>query len=437
MRILVAAHGFPPTFYAGAERAAERIVHWLVANGHEVEVFAIEKLDSEHVYVQTTQENGYTIHRLFYNLHHYPGFVNMYAHPAVRQAFQQVLEEKPFDIVHIISGYLLGGQAIHIAKNAGIPVVITLTEFWFMCPRLNLLQSNGKLCSGPDTDQKCARCLMEEKRRYRLPARVASPVADLFWSASPEYATPVRSKIDDVAQRRHAMHEALKAADLIISPSRFLIGKFAEYGFDTSRFVYIRHGLTINQERSDRQNNSPRHQLRLGYIGQIKPHKGTDILIDAVLSLIDADHDITLTIWGPEHEAPEYAQQLRRRTTNYPSIFWKGRYDAPQVWNILAKFDILVVPSRWYENSPTVIAEAFTIGLPVIATQLGGMAELIEHEKNGLLFQLNDAHDLQQQISKLLEQPDLLNKLRKGIPKVKTAEDEISEIFEQYQELVG
>lgn len=437
MRVLIAVHGFPPTFYAGAERAAERIVHWLIANGHEVDVFAIEKLDAEYTCVDTTEENGYTIHRLFYDLNQHDEFYNMYEHPAVASAFQKIINRKEFDIVHIISGYLLGGQIIHIAKNAGVPVVITLTEYWFMCARLNLLQSNGKLCSGPDSDEKCARCLLEEKRRYRLPAQKAPHMMNVLWTTAGRYSPAVRTKTQEVADRRRVLQKALNTADLIISPSRFLLHKFAEYGFDTSRSVYIRHGLTTNHMTLNRRTKRKGKTLRLGYIGQIKPHKGTDLLIDAVLPLLDAGHDITLAIWGPEHEEPEYAEQLHQRTVGYPSIAWKGRYNAPQVWDILNEFDVLLVPSRWYENSPTVIAEAFTIGLPVIATNLGGMAELIEHEKSGLLFELNNVDDLRQQICRLLHEPELLSKLSAGISKVKTADDEVREIFEQYQNLIG
>lgn len=68
MRVLIAIHGFPPTHYAGSERAAERIARWLVDKGHHVEVFTLEKLDDPNTRLETAIENGITIHRLFYDL---------------------------------------------------------------------------------------------------------------------------------------------------------------------------------------------------------------------------------------------------------------------------------------------------------------------------------------------------------------------------------
>ena len=435
MRILIAVHGFPPTYYAGAERAAERLVHWLVANDHEVEVFTVEKLDSPTTFLDTQPEDGFTIHRLHYDINQLGTLRNMYEHPAIAEAFQQVIDHQHFDLVHIISGYLLGGQVIQIAKRAGIPVALTLTEYWFMCARLHLLRPAGDLCSGPESDKKCARCLFEEKRRYRLPAQLTPQLSDLFWSLNQNSAF-LTSKAQEVAYRRQTLREALEMVDLVISPSRFLIEKFKEFGYNTNQYAYIRHGLTILGSPGKREARAANGTLRLGYLGQIKAHKGTDLLINAVLPLLKKGASVSVDIWGPETEEPSYAENLRQATAAYPAISWRGQYDAPEVWNILSGFDALVVPSRWYENSPTVIAEAFTMGLPVVATNLGGMAELVEHEKSGLLFELNNANDLRQQICRLLQDRELLSRLRAGIPRVTTAEDEAAAIFQQYQKLV-
>jgi glycosyltransferase involved in cell wall biosynthesis len=441
VRILIAVHGFPPTFYAGAERAAERIVHWLADNGHEVEVFALEQLHAPETRlettIETTNQGAFKIHRLSYNIDLNHDLRDSYDHPVVGDAFTSVLEKGSFELVHLISGYLLGGQIIHRAHAKQIPVVITLTEYWFFCTRLNLLQSNGALCSGPETDEKCARCLLEEKRRYRLPAQLAPAVMDGFWSIA-QQAPFAQAKKQEIAKRRQLLQTALNTADLVISPSHFLISKFKEFGFDTQRYVYIRHGLTPDeQQKTLSRTRTLGDTLRLGFLGQIKPHKGTDLLIDAVLPLLQAGRKLSIDIWGPEHEEPEFAARLRQQTRDFPTIRWNGRYNIADVWKILSDIDVLVIPSRWYENSPTVIAEAFLMGVPVIATRLGGMAEMVEHEKSGLLFELNNAQDLQRQIVRLLDEPAYLNALRAGIPAIKTAEQEVQEIFTQYERLLA
>lgn len=432
MNILIAVHGYPPTHYAGAERVTERIAHWLTAEGHNVEVFAIERLDDPVFRVETGREGGLTVHRVFYNAGTTAPYPGSYDPPQLTTAIEQTLGRTRFDLVHIVSGYLLAVPVIRAARRAGIPVTITLTEYWFLCPRLNLLHPDQTLCSGPESDHKCTRCLAEDKRRYRLFSQKMPGLANALWHM------PVLSDLETaVRTRRETLHHALEEADLVISPSQFLIDKFAEFGFNTERFVLIQHGLASADKPPTPADRGQSDTLRLGYMGQIKPHKGVDLLIDAVLPLLDAGHAVTLDLWGPDDEDPAYTAALKQRTAGCPAVRWRGRYQKSDLWNILTSLDASVVPSRWYENSPSVIWEAYAAGLPVIATRLGGMAELVAHERSGLLFALNDAEDLRRQLERLVREPDLLARLRAGIPPVKTDSDEASEIFSQYQRLLG
>jgi glycosyltransferase involved in cell wall biosynthesis len=437
MRILMAAHGFPPTHYAGAERAAERIVKWLVERGHEVEVFAVENLSSPGFKVESSVEAGYTIHRLYYNVHADDAPANvMYDYEPIGQALDKILRHKPFDLVHVMSGFLLGGQVILTAKSLGLPVVLTLTEYWFLCRRLNLLRVTGELCSGPESDEKCARCLMEDKRRYRTIAEKAPMLANAFWEIAK--ITPLLDKeIEAVKTRRLTLKQALEAADLVISPSRFLISKFAEFDYDTRRFHFIQHGLGRSNVTPLHRTSGVNDPLRVGYIGQLKYHKGVDLVVEAVAQLLEQGKKISLDIWGPEDEEPEYINQLKERSAAFENIQWHGRYTSAQLADILNGFDILTVCSRWYENNPTVILEAFKHGLPVVGTNLGGMAELIQHEVNGLVFELNQVSDLSAQLERLADDRALLQQLRAGVPSIKTADQEVAEIFEQYQQLLA
>lgn len=432
MRILLAIHGFPPTHYAGAERAGERIVKWLIKHGHEVEVMAVEQVNAEHFRVETSTQDGYVIHRLFYNLNENgQEFRNGYDYPRIGDALRDILRQKPFDLLHMISGYLIGAPVIHTAREMGVPVAVTLTEYWYLCTRLNLIQPTGAICSGPESDFKCARCLLEEKRRFRLPAQIAPDLNNAFWSIS-ENAGFAQDKTEMVRHRRNTLRDALNAADLVISPSRFLIQMYHQYGFDTSRYVFIRHGLDM----SSAMPHIPDDTLRIGYLGQVKFHKGVDVLVDAAVSMLKAGHKITLDIWGPLDEDPGYTRKLQQQSAGHPQINWRGRYQSDKLWDILASFDVLVVPSRWYENCPTVILEAYSVKLPVIATNLGGMAELVAHEQSGLVFEPDSSADLSRQLERLISEPGLIDRFRLGIPHIKSADEEVSEIFAEYQKLV-
>lgn len=434
MRVLLAVHGFPPTHFAGAERLAERIALWMVSQGHQVEVFTLENLSDPNTHLTRSEERGFVVHRLHYDLKAGDHFQNRYDDPRVGAAFQGVLKQNTFDVVHVVSGYLLGGQVIMAAKAAGIPVALTLTEYWFMCERLNLLHRDNQMCVGPDSDDKCVRCLLQDQVGYRTLQDLIPALSNLYWNVIPG-TNIMRGWQDAFARRRKTLKAVLAAVDVVISPSRFLIDKFSEYRYDMRGAVHIPHGLKPPAAPIQRAAPTNGTQLRIGYLGQIKSHKGVDMLIDAALPMLAAGAPIAVDLWGSSHGGEAYGEALQARTRDFPAIHWRGSFQGAQVWDVLSSIDVLVVPSRWYENSPTVIQEAFTAGIPVIATRLGGMKEKIQHEQDGLLFEKNDAGDLRRQLQRLLDEPDLLARLRQGIPPVPTVDDELGMIYAQYQKL--
>ncbi|MBZ0278918.1 MAG: glycosyltransferase family 4 protein [Anaerolineae bacterium] len=435
MRILLAVHGFPPTHIGGAERATERIARWLVQNGHHVEVFTLENVDAPELKFETRHEDGLTVHRLSLDVRgDVPTFVQTYDNQQIGMLFRDVLRTGSFDIVHLVSGYLLGVEIIRAAQEMGIPTVLTLTEYWFMCVRLNLLDNNDTLCAGPDNDDKCTRCIMNDKRRYRYLGQYAPSIMDTFWSLA-QYTSLAEVKIREVATRREVLERTLDSVDLVICPSQFIMNKFAEFGYDTSKFVLIPHGIGASDETAI-QHNAPDSVLRLGYMGQIKPHKGVDLIVQAVVNLLQLKQPVSLDIWGDTNNSLTYAAKMLRQSRPYPTIHWNGSFKgSEQLKQVLSQFEVLVVPSRWYENSPTVILEAFKAGIPVITTRLGGMAELVTHEKNGLLFKLNDLDDLTNNIQRLIREAGLLPRLRAGISRIRSAEDEAHDVFEHYLRL--
>ena len=90
----------------------------------------------------------------------------------------------------------------------------------------------------------------------------------------------------------------------------------------------------------------------------------------------------------------------------------------------------------WYENSPNAVLEAFAHRTPVVASNLGGMAELVRNGGNGLLFTPGDAEDLARQLRRLLDKSDLLSTLRAGIGPVKSVAQEMDELEEIYRSAV-
>src|SRR5262249_6760817 len=103
-----------------------------------------------------------------------------------------------------------------------------------------------------------------------------------------------------------------------------------------------------------------------------------------------------------------------------------------EVFTRLATLDLIAVPSVWYENRPQVILEAFQAGVPVVASRIGGLPELVADEVSGLLHRPGDAADLARQLRRILEERSLLPPLRSGVPGSPTFEQEMQNLLRIY-----
>jgi glycosyltransferase involved in cell wall biosynthesis len=432
MRIVIAVHHFPPRYTSGAELRAYRTAAWLRDHGHDVHIVCVEAIDAGDGRGLAFEDDTYDrlpVRRLSFNLAAAPDpFRWAYDNVWIGEHLHGYLAQLAPDLLHLISGYLMSASALRAAMDLQIPTVVTLTDFWFLCPRLTLLRSNGQLCAPPFDAVTCARCLGEEKRRYRIPGRIAPALMDAFWRMR-------QGQIAQVATRMALMRESLSRVDAIISPSRFLGALFIEAGGAPGRIVFSRQGRDFPNLTPEVLEKTPAAHLRIGYMGQIAPHKGVHTLFEAVRQLPDAGLEIRA--YGDASRFPAYTRRLRHMARQDPRLSLAGVYDQSEVSRVLQGLDVVVVPSVWYENSPNTILEAFAHHTPVIASDLGGMAELVHDGENGLLFAPRDADHLARQLRRLLDDLDLLPALRAGIGPVKSVAQEMDELQEIYRIVVA
>jgi glycosyltransferase involved in cell wall biosynthesis len=333
--------------------------------------------------------------------------------------------EQP-DIFHMVGGYLITASALDAALRVNIPIVVSLTDYWWICPRISLLRTNGDRSTLPIDPARCVRCLAEEKRRFRLPGKVFPALMDMYWSQQ-------HDRIAQVEERTRFLLSRLNQADAILCPSNFLRDMYAQVGIEPEKMHYIRQGRDFPNLTDEMKEKTPSPVLRLGFIGQIARLKGVHVLVDAVRSMPSAP--VEVIIYGELSAYPKYTDQIRQLIGGDTRIRLAGTYQ--NLTDILRQIDVVVVPSLWYENSPNSILEAFAHCTPVITSNLGGMAELVMDGKNGLLFESGNAADLARTIQCLLDKPDLLNQLRSGIGLVKTLAAEMDELEAAYACLVG
>lgn len=410
LRILLPVHHFLPQHAAGAELYTAKLAHRLQARGYAVEVVCIESTTegaAGELCETTDAYAGIPVHRLSFNLDAAPDRDGwLFDNPLLGTWFDHYCRENHPDLIHFQAGYLLGVAPIFAAAAHHIPTVLTLHDYWFLCPRHTLLRGDGSLCEEAPADPAvCAWCNTLMKRRYQV----------MDWLSNGALGDQVAhfdllGKRDRLADRRQRLAAALAQVDAIISPSEFMAQMMASV-VDRNRIEVIRFGF--DQERTAQTAVAmPGDALRIGFIGQVNEHKGVHLLIEAFRRL-HARRPLTLEIYG-NIPIPAYRRKLEQLANGDRRIHFHGRYENARVAEILTALTVCVAPSTWYENSPVAIQEAQAAQVPVITAALGGMQELVEDGVNGLHFTPRSVEHLAAQLQRLVDEPQLLARLQAG-----------------------
>ena len=183
----------------------------------------------------------------------------------------------------------------------------------------------------------------------------------------------MRGMLLNMEERKWMMRESMTLPDLILSHSVFLQQIFAQH--TSTPIKIVPHGHELDWLK-DYQGKTRADKLRFGYIGQLQWSKGVHVLIEA-FKRAKLGEQASLHIWGDPTRNTGYVQTLSSLIEGSPQIALRGRFEQDQLARVLGDIDVMVVPSLWYENAPLVIREAFAANIPVIATNLGGMAEVV------------------------------------------------------------
>ncbi len=240
-----------------------------------------------------------------------------------------------------------------------------------------------------------------------------------------------------IVARRRELPVLLHQASAVISPSRYLRDLYIRSNLNPEPFVFMRQGLEVSRWLPAAPRGDDGATFHVGYIGQLSAHKGVEVLIDAFARLQPTSRRPVLHILWRGRPRPPLCGPLKRRAAGIAGIQFEGVFANREMLRVHAGLDVLVVPSLWYENSPTVILEAYAAGTPVIVSALGGMAELVQDGISGYWFPPGDVAALARQLQRLMDDRQILLDLRAGLPKIKTVEQEVGELVEIYARAAG
>lgn len=431
MRIAYVVHKLPPQSVGGVEVYTWSLARQLSALGHAVHVFyplrgaqdEPTRIEREGVHLWRVllppQRGGSaaaaTPRRFWHSVRH----------AGIERSFAAFLRAVDPEVVHLQHVQDVSVRLIALAR--GRPRILSLHDYWYLCPNGQLVLPDRALCPYPVRAGRCAACAL---------ARSSSPLLAA--------ARPVITAM--MAWRNAAVRCLLGQVDLLLTPSDFSRDIYVRYGCDPTKIRVFDLGLDParlaapdEEAAADeaqrgaglRDAGVPDARLRLGYLGAIAWQKGLHVLIEAVNRLPE---DVTLTIYGDPTVFPEYTAALRA-ATHHPGIRFAGPLPYDAVGPGLRQLDYLVAPSVWFETFAMVAQEAEAVGTPVVASRIGALTR-IKDGVTGRLFEPGDAAELARVLRDLYDHPDLRDLYRQRLSPGATLPCQAANLVELYRGII-
>lgn len=445
-KILFVVHAFPPESFAGTEVLTLSLAKALERRGHEVVVFhRVADPALENYALRESSWDGVRCIQIANHLR-FRSIEETYRNPEVEARFREVLEREKPDVVHFEHLIHLSATLPRIAREFGIGSVVTLNDYWFRCPRVQLIRPDLKVCTGKPPIVGCAGCVGKRPHLVDPMRLISRPIRGLLHRLAERYTALVTrdgkwfrkhySDVANVVKRPATMIAELLQADFVIAPVPFLKAKMVEAGVPKERLIVSDYGMETawlaNYRRAPASG-----KVRFGFIGSLVWFKGLETLAKAFARI--ESQDAELHVYGDTEGMPEFIETRRaiERHVTRGGLFFHGRYDPKRLAEVLGSIDVLVVPSIWYENSPLAIHEAFQARIPVLVSDLGGMRDLVTEGKGGLRFRPGDDADLARVMRRFLAEPDLAERVARAAPDVKSVDENAAEMEIKYRQAIG
>ena len=420
MKVLLVLHQFFPEFSAGTEVLTYGVARELIRQGHDVCIFTgfpgKKELPDEDRF-DAYSFDGIQIYRFHHAYAPMGGQTTLlsldYDNRLAAHYFAKVLAHIKPDVVHFFHMFRLGSGLVDKAAEMGIPSFMTVTDFWAICPTIQLLLPDSSVCNGPHG--QAGNCI-KHLAMIQFPGLATSLMSaipdagfdflarlSIRWPLAPE---KYRREFEAIGARVQTNVSRLNQLQKIIVPTAIMRETMLRFNVKAERVVQLAFGVDFAE--APNRVRSP-GLLKIGFIGSLVQHKGCHVLIEAFKDLPAGC--ASLAIYGDEQGCPEYAKQLRLMANGTPFIQFLGVFDNREISTVLAGLDVLVVPSLWQENSPLVILSAQACRCPVIASDLAGLSETIQHDKNGLLFESGNKAALARQLLRAINEKNLINRL--------------------------
>lgn len=418
MKVAFFVHCFFPEHFYGTETYTLDLAKHYRAAGHDVVVVSavFQGEPARDGVVSRYEHQGISVVCIDKNSVPHMRVKETYYQPDMRPVLEGVLRDIRPDIVHVTHLINHTAALLEVTQQLDIPTYATFTDFFGFCLNNKLEAANGDLCAGPSRSRtNCMACYFKDAARSPYAhrwIRQATTPRSAQWIATLANAGrrlpglrngPVDGLLEDIARRPDTLlglyNGGYRGA---VAPTRFLKMAYEANEIATPmRDIWF--GVDI--DRSIKPRRLAGHVPVIGFIGQIAPHKGTDLLLKAFRRLPKGSAE--LHIYGSADQNPAYMESLKALAEGHPVSF-KGTFQSARMAEIMRGMDVLVIPSRWYENSPLVLLNALATHTPVVVSDVAGMTEFLEPGFNGFAFERGNVDALEKRLAELIRWPDAM-----------------------------
>lgn len=383
------------------------------------------------------------------------------------KVFERFIKTHNPDIMHINEMIGFSSNIINIAKKHNIKTIITVHEYWWLCPKRVMVDFNRKICIGPSNLDKCTHCITEVSKNYNSSKRKTSyMIRNQFGTAhkflsdmkykfkkqtihnlenlnfgNDEIHYPIDSKLkQSLSNRLRENIHNLNQSDVIISVSNDVRNHLLAYGVDNNKIIVQHIGSTIADKSIHHKKNVQREKIIFGFIGGVSYYKGVHQIVDAYLQMPNEyKAKSELKIFGGFNSS--YVESIKvniiKNSIYAENINFYGRYVAQDIEKITNELDINILSSLCADTAPQTIFESFSSGLPIIAPNIGGFPDFIQDEYNGLLYDAGSVESLKEKLMLLIEEPARITFMGKNISKMKSIVENTQELISMYTETLS
>jgi glycosyltransferase involved in cell wall biosynthesis len=369
--------------------------------------------------------------------------------PTAAANFEEVLDRCRPDVLHLHA--FTSAVSVLLAQSARsrkIPVVFTYHTPAVTCCRGTMLEWGSRVCDGEMRVKRCARCMLHGKGLPKaaswLLGTLPETVGAFAGEAGLEGGMWTALRGTELVGIRHGATKRFlsEESDHVFAVCEWVRAVLVANGVPSGKITLSRQGspYPVDTASIATAGNASRElvsPVRCAFLGRVDRAKGLKVLIDAMAMLPDVDLRLDVFAVAQGEEARRRQGVLLDQARHDRRIQFMVPIDAPEVVERLRCYDALLAPSQGLETGPLVVYEAFAAGIPVVGSALGGIAELVKNEENGLLIDPpGSVAAWAEGIKRLVGETGLLRKLKAAPKLVRTAEDAADDASEVYSALL-